>query len=101
MNEELQNNILNFPNYFRAGSIEYGIHGPEDKDGKVYLSVFHYLEFKGLNPRNYETFKLGQSLSSLTSDSIACKYSNQNFRILKYPFSFIESKSDLVASFRK
>jgi hypothetical protein len=101
MKKETKNSILNYPNYYSAGSIEYGKHGPEEKDGEIYLSVFHYLEFNRLNPRDYNTFKLGQALASLTSDSTACKYSNQSFQILKYPYSFIQSNDDLVESFKK
>lgn len=94
-------NILNYEGYFSAGDIEYGIHGPELVDGTIYISVYHYLEFTGKNPRNYDTFKMGAAFTDMTDDSKKCKYETQNFEIKKYSFELIEENPEVVEDFRK
>ena len=93
--------ILNYSGYYSAGYIEYGIHGPELVDGTIYISVYHYLEFKGRKPWEYNTFKMGQAFYGITTDYKKCKYTTQEFDIGKYSFELLESKDDLVEEYKK
>jgi len=55
--------IMNYPSYFSAGEMEYGIDGPEVEGNNLYISIYHYLQYLGQNPRGYDTFKLGKYLT--------------------------------------
>lgn len=52
-----KSNILSFPNYFKYGKVELGIHGPEEKNDKIYLSVYHYMQYNNdrYDPNEYDT----------------------------------------------
>ena len=101
LTENKIHSILNYNRYFSAGDMEYGIDGPELVDGKIYISVYHYLEFMGKNPRNYDTFKMGAAFSGMTNDIKKCKYLKQNFEIKKYSFELIEENKNLVENFAR
>ena len=93
--------ILNYGGYYSAGDIEYGIHGPDLVDGTIYISVYHFLQFSGKDPRNYDTFKMGKEFTGITSDYKKCKYVRQNFEIGKYSFELLEKNMKLVEQFKK
>jgi len=82
---KIQQLVQSFQNYFHAcpnEEMDYGTHGPELINNTVYVSVFHYLEFKGLNPRNYDTDKLGNYLTGQSNgDNTNCKYVCKSFSI--------------------
>lgn len=99
-NPEFQK-IMNFPNYFSAGEIEYGIHGPEIENGKLYISVYHFLEFHLLNPRCYNTFSIGNEFSKLTSNYKTCKYKSQNFTIGKYDWVLLKNNWVIFERYKK
>jgi hypothetical protein len=96
--------IMNFNNYFKAcdGEMDFGKHGPEIIDGKIYISIFHYLEFKQMNPRNFDTFNLGKWLTEQSiSKIIKCKYSCQSFDINKFDVEMLFELEDQFINFRK
>lgn len=95
------NNILSFGNYYSAGPMEFGIDGPETSDGKLYISIYHYLEYLQRNPHDYNTFKLGQYLTSLSADYKVCKYLRQSFRINKFELSLLERELANFNQFKK
>ena len=101
LTEDKIQQILNFENYYSAGTMDYGIDGPELTDGTVYISVYHFLEFMGEKPWDYDTFKMGQAFYGITSDRKKCKYLSQNFEIGKYSFELIEERMDIVEQFKK
>lgn len=86
--------ILNYQNYYSPGStdMEYGSHGPEMKNGNLYISIYHYLEFVGDAPWKYNTFRLGEYLSTCSNDYLKCKYENQSFEISKFNIEVIEKE---------
>lgn len=93
-------NILNFKLYFKGKKVEYGENGPELKEGKIYISVYHFLEFNGINPHNYDVFSMGNYLSSLTSDYCIVKYVMDDFKINKYPYDFIRRNNNILEQFK-
>ncbi len=99
-NPEFQK-IMDFPNYYSAGEIEYGIHGPEIENGKLYISVYHFLEFHLLNPRNYNTFSIGNEFSKLSNDYKTCKYKSQNFTIGKYDWELLKNNWAIFERYKK
>ena len=101
MEQEKINKIMNFSGYFSKYPIEEGVHGPEMVGDNVFISVFHFLEFKGLNPFNYDTYKMGSQFGRMTSHSTRCKYQTQSFWINKYDFEFMEDNMDVVEEYKK
>lgn len=94
LSDELKRNIMNFSGYFSAGAIEYGTDGPEEENGEIYLSTYHYLQFKGENPRNYDSFKTGAALIKKAREIKKCKYKSQNFEIKKFSFELLEAEKN-------
>lgn len=87
----LEERVLNRGGYFAAGRIKEGIHGPEKSNGKVYISIYHYLDFIGEDPRDYDTFNLGRALTDLSNgDYRSCKYDSQTFRINKFTLQTLQ-----------
>jgi hypothetical protein len=82
------NDILNFEYYFSKHFIEWDIHGPELENNKVYLSIFHFMEYNGINPLKYDTISIGGYLSTITQDFKICKYISQSYDVNKYDFEF-------------
>jgi hypothetical protein len=109
LNEELKTNNMNTEfneitskkNYFSAGAIEYGIHGPEIEEGKLYISIYHYLEFLNLNPRDYNTFKLGNYLTNISSNYKECKYENQTYTINKFDLELLKKEREAFEDYLK
>lgn len=94
--------ILNFDGYFSKYTIEWGIHGPEiGADGKVYISVFHYLEYIGEDPFKYNTKGLGLNLMGPGIATIQCKYKEQHFVINKFDFEYLESNIQKIKEYKK
>jgi hypothetical protein len=100
MNDEFKL-IMNFSNYYSAGEIEYGIDGPEINGDKLYISIYHYLEFIGENPRNYDTLKLGEYLTSKSFDYKVCKYKSQHFDINKFNLELLKEERSNFSNYRK
>ena len=98
--EELSD-IVNFPHYFSNLKIEYGIHRPELKNNKIYISVYHFMEYNSILPQNYDTIAIGGFFSNLTNDFTKCKYYNQDFEINKYDYNFIKENKELFTKFIK
>jgi len=85
--------ILQYKRYYKAcEEMEYGIHGPEVKDGKLYISIFHYLQFIGKNPKSYDTFSLGNYLTNASSYYETCQYACQNFNINKFDLDLLQKE---------
>lgn len=93
--------ILNYGRYYSAGQMDYGVDGPELINGTVYISVYHFLEFMGEKPWEYDTFKMGQAFYGISRDFKKCKYLSQDFEIGKYDFEFLEERNELVNQFKK
>lgn len=94
--------ILNFPNYHSAGEIEFGIHGPEIDNGNLYISIFHYLEFLGEDPRKYNTLRLGNYLTRQSNnDYKTCKYQTQGYSINKFKLNLLEQEESIFSSYIK
>lgn len=91
MNLEFER-ITDKKNYYSAGTIEYGIHGPEISNNILYISIFHYLEYLTLNPRAYNTFSLGNYLTKVSSNYKVCKYESQSFRINKFDLELLKKE---------
>jgi hypothetical protein len=93
-------NILNFELYFKGKKIEYGVDGPELKEGKIYISVYHFLEFNGIDPHAYDVFTIGNYFTRLTSDFLTVKYQNDDFKINKYHFNFLKLNKKSMEQFK-
>ena len=98
--EGLIKNAMDFPNYFNAGEIDYGVHGPELINGQLYMSIYHYLEFNAYSPRSFNTNALGKYLSTNNSDISICKYKAHDFEIRKYNYHFLKSKESEFEVFK-
>ena len=90
--EQLVENVFNYKSYYDAGEIDYGKHGPELINGQLYVSVYHFLEFNGYKPNQYNTNALGKLLSNNNSDITICKYKAHDFEIRKYNYQFLKEK---------
>jgi hypothetical protein len=96
-NHGQKNDILNFKGYFSKYTIEWGFHGPEEgADGKIYLSVFHYLQYIGEDPFRYNTNSIGLNLMGPGIGTIQCKYKEQTFVINKFDFDLLESNINTI-----
>lgn len=94
--------VLNFKRYYSAGAIEQGIHGPEVSNNKLYISIYHYLEYLGLTPRNYNTLALGNYLTSISAnDYKTCKYKTQSFYIKKFNLDLLIGKESVFEDYKK
>lgn len=80
--------ILNFTNYYDAGELDYGNHGPEIHDNEVYLTLYHFLQFHDIDPKDYNTLKLGAYLYAIRPNDPKCKYTKFNYAHTKHPYSF-------------
>ena len=99
LSQEKISEILNYNGYFSAGDVEYGINGPELVDGKIYMSIYHYLEFIRENPRRFNTLKIGLILAETNDDIKKCKYIKHKFEIKKYSFELLEENIGLFELF--
>jgi hypothetical protein len=93
--------ILNFSNYYSKGEMEYGIDGPEIYEDKLYISIYHYLEYINENPHNYDTFNLGLYLFTKSATILKCKYKAQNIEIDKYDLELLKTESDNFKKYKK
>ena len=84
--------ILNFSNYYKKCDIESGIHGPEVHEDKLYISIYHYLQYLNEDPHNYDTLNLGLYLFSKSATLRKCKYECQNFEIDKYNLELLQTE---------
>ena len=99
-NKGLVEDIVNFEHYFSGKKLEHGRHGPEVHGGKAYISVYHFLEYEGINPREYDTLAIGGRLSELTHDFYECKYVNDHYTINKYEYNFLKEKQETFKNFK-
>ena len=100
--DEIRKAVLAKTNYYKACSeMDFGTHGPELHENEVYISIYHYLEFIGLNPHNYDTFKLGHTLTIMSSSGyLDCKYSCQGFTINKFRLELLQKNHHIFDSYR-
>lgn len=95
LSKEDVNEIVNFKGYYNAGELDYGIHGPEQIENKVYLSIWHYLEFIGEKPFEYDTKNIGDSFHLLTDDIHYCKYKKYGYQHGKYDFNLLKKNMEI------
>lgn len=98
-------------NYSNGHKIQIGTHGPELKNGNLYISIYHYLEYVCKDPNMYDTIRLGgyltmqsdKLLKTLSVKYIACKYENYSETINKYELEFLknEEKSGIFEQYKK
>lgn len=100
MTEEFSK-IMNFSNYYSAGTTEYGVDGPEIEDSKLYLSVYHYLQYLGENPRDYDTFRLGNYLTGMSLNYKSCKYESQSFSINKFDLDLLKKEESQFSRYER
>jgi hypothetical protein len=93
--------ILNFKHYFSGFKLIEGIHGPEEVNSKIYLSVFHFMEYDGINPHDFDTISIGGHLSTLTSDYQFCVYSDFPHKINKYEYNFLIKNKSVFSNYQK
>lgn len=98
---EETDDILNFTGYFSGHTLEYGTHGPEAKNEKTYISVYHFMEYNGIDPTKYDTIAIGGHLSTINDDHIECKYKEQSFTINKYNYFFIKENQEVFKTYLK
>jgi hypothetical protein len=94
------NDIMNFLHFFKGFQLDWGEDGPEMKNGKAYLSVYHFLEYEAINPHDYDTFSIGDALSHLTEVECRCKFEKHDFHINKYEYSFLKQNMHRFNAFR-
>lgn len=99
-NKGTVSDILTFPHYYSAKQLEWGEHGPEVHDDNAYLSVYHFLEYEGIDPHEYDTLAIGGRLSELTSDFYQCKYVRDPYTINKYEYNFLKEKQETFKNFK-
>lgn len=99
-NKGTQNDILGFKNYFSGFTLIEGDHGPEKHGSKTYISVYHFMEYEGINPHDFDTLKIGGHLSTITTDYKSCKYKEFPHKINKYDYSFLCKHQSVFPSFK-
>ncbi len=97
--------------YSNGDKIKLGTHGPELKNGKLYISIYHYLEYVCKEPNEYKTIELGgylteqsiMTLSKLNPQYISCEYYNYHHKINKFELEFLrkKEKSEIFEKYRK
>lgn len=93
--------IKNYSNYYSACDIEHGIHGPEEIEGKLFISIYHYLQYINENPQNYDTFTLGNYLTSKSITYTKCKYVCQNYEINKFNSELLKIERNNFDKYKK
>lgn len=92
--------ILNFKGYYKASEIEYGKHGPEAHSGDVYISIYHFMQYRKSDPSNYDTLRLGAYLSSRLSCGYTCKYQVHDYSINKFKFTDLLDYEHIFKQYR-
>lgn len=93
--------ILNYSNYYSDGPMDFGIDGPEIDNQKLYISIYHFLQYIGEDPHNYDTYSLGNYLTKKSLDYKTCKYMCQSFNINKFNFELLIIEKNNFLSFKK
>jgi hypothetical protein len=98
---ESNNDILDFEHYFSKHTLISGIHGPQEHNGKVYISIYHFMEYNGIVPTLYDTIAIGGCLSDLTTDYKVCRYKEHSFNINKCEYHFIKEHKHIFKQYLK
>lgn len=95
--------ILNFKQYFEGYTPKEGtINGPELKNSKVYISIYHFLEYEGSDPNSYDTEKIGLHFyNNITQDTIPCYYEDYSKKIDKYEYSVLKNNFSVFEKYLK
>lgn len=99
-NKGTVSDIMNFEHYYSGKQLIQGKHGPELHDGKAYLSVYHFMEYEGIDPQGYDTRAIGGRLSELTHDFYQCEYKGDGYTVNKYEYSFLKEKQETFKNFK-
>jgi len=99
-NKGMPLDIFNFKHYFDGFTLIEGIHGPEESDSKIYISVYHFMEYEGIDPHDFETVKIGGHLSELTSDYKSCLYRDFAHKINKYDYNFLIKNQSAFSNYK-
>lgn len=90
-------------NYANGDEIIIGTHGPERKNGNLYITIYHYLEYVCKEPSVYKTVELGgylttqslKLLNKLNPQYIPCKYGKYPHVINKFELAFLRKEEQL------
>lgn len=99
-NKGEKSDILNFKHYFSGFTLIEGKHGPEESENKIYISVYHFLEYEGFDPHDYNTESIGRYLCTLTNDYKQCLYKDFPYEINKYDFNFLISNQKVFKDYK-
>lgn len=97
--------IMNYKPYTMSQKAINGtFNGPElsENKQKVYLSVFHYLEYENIDPHLYETIDIGRRLSDMTFDTKCYKVDYEKYgydKVNKYEYNFLKKNHSFILSF--
>ena len=101
-NFNTQEDILNFDYYFKNWTLIEGENGPEPLNSKIYISVYHFLEYQGRDPHQYNTFKIGGHFySECGNDYLTCRYKEFSELIHKYDFDLLLTNFHEFENFKK
>lgn len=100
-NKGTVDDILKFKHYFNKFEPKKGtINGPEVKKSKVYISVYHFLEYEGLNPKLYDTDNIGLYFyNNITKDTIPCFYVDYSKKIDKYEYKVLKENFEIFEKY--
>jgi len=96
--------IKNFEHYFKNWTLLQGEHGPEygSNNSKIYISVYHFLEYQGKDPHEYDTFNIGGYFYKICgNDYKICQYKEFEELIHKYDFDLLLTNFDDFEKFKK
>ena len=96
--------VMNFKHYFKNWTILQGEHGPEVgiDNSKIYISVYHFLEYQGKDPHKYDTFNIGGYFYKICgNDYKVCKYKEFEELIHKYDFNLLLKNFHEFEKFKK
>lgn len=100
-NKGKNEDILNFQFYFNKYTTKKGsINGPELLNNSVYISVYHFLEYEGYDPNEYDTFAIGLDMFIMSQDIIPCFYEDypKTDKINKYKYEFLINNINIIIS---
>lgn len=96
--------ILNFDDYYKGKKIIVGKNGPEKINTKVFISIYHFLEVNGKDPKNFDVLAAGADLTSVCrsykENYEICEYEGDGYEIHKYEYFFIIKNFSIIEKFK-
>lgn len=112
--KELQiKQILNYKGYYGDGDGKTELikgfgnrNGPVLWDERVFISVYHFLQFHSEDPNKFDTFKIGQIFNKISPDysrpdvTVRMMNSGTERKFARYDFDFLEENFEIIRRYK-